>query len=82
LGALGEGTGWTYRKLRDYDDRAEPVVCNRDDRMPVIIDAAEIDTWLSPKTLMDELTKLLDSYPEQHMPKQRVSKKDQICALR
>jgi putative SOS response-associated peptidase YedK len=52
-----------------------PLCATVHDRMPVILDATEIDTWLSPKTPADELAKLLDSYPEERMSKRRVGKK-------
>jgi putative SOS response-associated peptidase YedK len=37
------------------------------DRMPVILDASEYDTWLNPETPADQLTPLLDSYPADTM---------------
>ncbi len=45
------------------------------DRKPVILSPAEIDAWLFPKTSTEELTRLLDSYPETGMAKRRFSKK-------
>lgn len=44
------------------------------DRMPVIVDEADFDAWLSPKTDPDELQSLIRSFPDQPMTVRQVSR--------
>ena len=43
------------------------------DRMPVILDERDEERWLDPATPLDELLKLLDSYPAGEMSSREVS---------
>ena len=44
------------------------------DRMPVILEPAELEPWLSPETRVEDVQKLLNPYPEDSMKAYPVSK--------